>query len=267
MRRILVGNRIKEVEAVDDPIVFEKVPSSAVEAALKGRTAKKVGRKGKFWWIQWDDGSSLLGHLGMAGWIRHLGAHTTRLKEHGEAPLDDETGRPRFLKLMLVTEKGDRIAITDHRRLGRLWLGNVPEEDKRIKQLGPDAMEELPKGEKFAALYMKRNAPIKALLMDQGILSGLGNWLADEVLYHARIAPQRPASSLSATEFAKLRKAIVFVLSTAVDAGADEDKYPDDWLFHVRWGGSRGHGKLGKYDVIRETVVGRTSAWIPKLQK
>ena len=267
MRRALVGKKIKEVEIVKDNIIFGATPAEAIIKALEGRTVKKVGRKGKTWWIEFDKPPVLFGHLGMSGWIRELGKKTTRLKEHGNAPLDDEGGRPRFLKMMVTAADGTRVSFTDARRLGRIWLSESAEKDAKIKKLGPDALNEMPEGKDFNALFNKRNAPIKALLMDQGILCGVGNWVADEVLYHAKIAPQRAGSSLTSAEFTKLRKTILEILNAAVDNGADEEKYPKTWLFHHRWGGSRGADKIGKHDIKRDTVGGRTTAWVPSVQK
>jgi len=267
MRRVLVGHKIKSVEVVPDSIIFGDAPAGAIASALEGRKVRNVGRRGKTWWIETDEAPALVGHLGMSGWIRELGAPTVRLKEHGNAPLDDPEGRPRFLKLLIVTDEDKSIAFTDARRLGRVRLTESVVGDKKLKELGPDALDELPKGDKFAALFNKRSAPIKALLMDQKILSGIGNWVADETLYHARIAPNRAASSLSSDEFSKLRKQILYVLETAVEAGADDKKYPKDWMFHHRWGGGRGALKIGKHEIVREEVGGRTTAWAPALQK
>ncbi len=267
MRRVLVGHLIADVEVVPDTIIFGDTPPAAIVSALKGRTVEKIGRKGKTWWIDCGSPPILFGHLGMTGWIRELGAHTTRLKEHGNAPLDDTTGRPRFLKLLLTADNGKKISFTDARRLAHVWLGDSPAASKKVAQLGPDALEELPKGKEFAQMFSKRTAPVKALLMDQTFLSGIGNWVADEVLYQAKIAPQRAGSSLSSTELGALRKAILRVLQLAVDAGADHEKYPDTWMFHHRWGGARGHQKIGKHDIVREQVAGRTTAWVPKVQK
>ena len=118
-----------------------------------------------------------------------------------------------------------------------------------------------------SALFERRKAPIKALLLDQRILSGIGNWIADEALYHARIAPARTASSLSSAELSALRRAIHYVVKTAVDAGADETRYPKGWMFHHRWGGARGVEKIGGKHIVRDTVGGRTTAWVPGLQK
>lgn len=267
MRRALVGKKIKEVEVVPDAIIFGATPPEAIRKALKGEVVKTIGRKGKTWWIELDSGAVLFGHLGMTGWIRELGKATVRLREHGQAPLDDEEGRPRFLKLLITAEEGTRISLTDARRLARVWLGKDLASDPKIKKLGPDAKDELPKGKAFGDLFRKRHAPIKALLMDQHIISGIGNWVADEVLYHAKIAPSRPASSLSDKDFSRLRAAIVEVLDIAVEAGADSEKYPDSWLFHHRWGGKRGADKIGKHKIERTEVGGRTTAWVPSVQK
>jgi formamidopyrimidine-DNA glycosylase len=267
MRRVLIGHCIAEAEIPPDQILLSGLPPDAFVSALQGRTVKAIGRKGKFWWIELDSPPVVFGHLGMTGWIRELGAFTTRLREHGEAPLDDEAGRPRFLKMMLTTEEGKRIAFTDGRRLGRLWLGENPETDSRVKRLGFDALDELPRLTPFSQLILKRKAPIKAVLLDQTVLSGLGNWLADEVLYQSRIAPQRIASSLSEPELEKLRKSIRSVVQKSVDVGANDEFYPNGWLFHVRWGGSRGTESIAGKQIVREQVAGRTTAWVPGLQK
>lgn len=267
LRRALVGKKIAEVEVVPDTIVFGKTPAKKIEEALEGKRVVKVGRKGKTWWLELDSGPVLFGHLGMTGWIRELGQDTVRLREHGNAPLDDDNGRPRFLKLLITAEDGVRVSLTDGRRLARVWLSDSVEKDAKYRQLGPDAMDELPQGKEFAALFNKRKAPIKALLMNQSILCGIGNWIADEVLYQARIAPARVANTLTDAELKRLRKVIETVLEIAVETGADKEKFPSDWLFHHRWGGSRGTDKIGNHKIVREAVGGRTTAWVPAVQK
>ncbi len=267
MRQVLKGHKIRDVEIVPDDIVMGSTPPAAFEEALKGRTVIEIGRKGKYWWIELDEKPWVFGHLGMAGWIRELGAPTTRIREQGNAPLDDEDGRPRFLKLLITTDEDKRIAFTDQRRLGRLWLGSSPAEDSRIKELGFDCLDELPSAKDLGKVLAKRNAPIKAVLLDQGVFAGVGNWIADETLYHAKIAPKRLASSLKPKEIERLREALDMVVRTSVDAGADSDKYPADWIFSSRWGGKKGRTEIGGHRIVRETVGGRTTAWVPKVQK
>ncbi len=268
MRRCLLGKRVTRVEVARDPLVFSKHSAKAIERALVGRVVAEVGRRGKTFWISSKgSGPTLFGHLGMSGWIREVGVEGTRLHGHGDAPFDDETGRPRFLKLLIVVPGGSAIVFTDPRRLGRVWLGDSPEEDRRVKRLGPDALDELPARAELARLLARRNIAIKAVLLDQSTLAGLGNWLADEVLYQARIAPKRIAASLDAREIAALRRAIQSVLRIAVKVEADHRRFPRTWLFEHRWGGARGSQSIGKHAIVRDVVGGRTTAWVPAVQR
>lgn len=267
MERVLVGRKIQRAEVAPDEIVLGGAPPEAVVTALEGRKVSAVGRKGKYWWIELDQKPVVFGHLGMSGWIREQGGEAIRLHSHGDAPLDDGEGEPRFLKLRLTTDEGRRIVFTDGRRLARLWLGESPEADPRVAKLGPDAYESLPSPPDLHVTLVRRKAPIKALLLDQAILSGIGNWIADEVLYHARIAPHRPANTLSAEETTALHQAIQSVLHHAVECDADYTRFPENWMFHQRWGGSRGSDRVEGYEIVRETVGGRTTAWVPEVQK
>jgi formamidopyrimidine-DNA glycosylase len=252
MRTILEGQCLASVQAITDSIVFKNETADQIEKRLTGHTVKKIGRRGKYFWWELSDELSLIGHLGMSGWMEF-------------EPKEGET--PRFAKLIVETSGGKRLAITDARRLGRIWLVADPLKDPAIKRLGPDAYEDLPKNPKFSEMILKRKAPVKAVLLDQSFLSGIGNYLADEILYHSHIAPQRKASDLTKLELKKLRTAITEIIGTAVHADADETRFPATWLFHHRWGGKRGPDKIGSHPIVRETVAGRTTAWVPEIQK
>lgn len=268
MRDALQGQRITQVEAVRDSVVFAGASPKSIENALLGRTVKAVGRRGKFFWLCLSgEGPTVFGHLGMSGWIREVGREGVRLQGHGDTPFEDEHGRPRFLKLGVATRSGRGIVMTDPRRLGRVWLGSTPEQDRRVQRLGPDAFDALPSAKELLALFARRRIPIKAVLLDQSTMAGIGNWIADEVLYQSRVAPKRAASSLSAVEVTALRRAIASVLARAVRVGADHKKYPKSWLFEHRWGGRRGAEQIDGERIVREEVGGRTTAWVPTRQK
>ncbi|HSI72475.1 MAG TPA: DNA-formamidopyrimidine glycosylase family protein [Fimbriimonas sp.] len=267
MQRVLVGKVIVAAEVAPDEIVLSGTPPEAVEAALVGKTVKGVGRKGKYWWIELDEKPWLFGHLGMSGWVRHLGRDTIKLHSHGKAPLDDAEGRPRFLKLLIEVEGGEQIAFTDRRRFGRLWLGDGPDSDPAISKLGFDCLTELPSAKVMREKLARRKAPIKAVLLDQGLFAGIGNWIADEVLYQSKIAPNRLANTLSKYEVTALRAAISKVLRTSVEVDADYKLFPESWLFHHRWGGGRGTDRIAGKEIVRETVGGRTTAWVPERQR
>lgn len=272
MRRVLVGKVIREAEVMPDDIILKKVPPEAFVDALKGRKVTGIGRKGKYWWIEFEDAPWVFGHLGMAGWIREVPkpgdeVKETRIREHGEAPLYDENGRPRFLKMLLTAEDGGRVAFTDGRRLARMWLGQDAESDKKLNEIGPDVLEQPYKPAELKALLAKRTAPIKALLLDQTLFAGVGNWIADEALYQARISPKREAKSLSDKDVKKLIEALKEIVEVAVDVEADKEKLPVTWMFHHRWGGEKGVEAIDGKEIVREQVGGRTTAWVPAVQK
>lgn len=268
IRHALVGKRITRVEVAADAIVFSGVAPATIEAALLRRTVRSVGRRGKFFWLALTGaGPTVFGHLGMSGWVREIGIQGTRLHGHGDAPFDDEQGRPRFLKLGVYTRDGSGIVLTDPRRLGRVWLGASPETDPRVQRLGRDAFDDLPSETELLAMFGRRRIPIKAVLLDQSALAGIGNWIADEVLYQSRIAPKRSAASLTKNEVATLRRVIRSVLARAVKVGADHRRFPSSWLFEHRWGGKRGADRIAGQAIVREEVGGRTTAWVPTRQK
>lgn len=268
MRHALQGKRITQVEVVPDPVVFAAHSPKSIQKALLGRMVRAVGRRGKFFWLTLNgEGPTVFAHLGMSGWVREVGLTGTRLHGHGDAPFDEEQGRPRFLKLGLRTRSGSGVVFTDPRRLGRIWLGPSADHDPRVTRLGRDAFDDLPTLAELRAAFSRRSIPIKALLLDQGLLAGIGNWIADEVLYQSRIAPKRAASSLSDAELSELRRAIRSVLKRAVEVGADHAQFPKSWLFKHRWGGSRGAQQIAGERIVREEVGGRTTAWVPTRQK
>jgi formamidopyrimidine-DNA glycosylase len=271
MQRALVGRKIATAEVVPDEIVLKGVPADVVRNVLEGSTVTAVGRHGKYWWLELDRAPWLFGHLGMAGWIRDVSPngseHTveTRLREHGSMPLEDENGRPRFLKLLLETEDGRRIAFTDGRRLGRLWLAESRETG--LNGLGPDVFDEPWTVAALSEHLKGRTAPIKALLLDQSLFAGVGNWIADEVLFQARIAPKRLAGTLKKAEIQRLVDSLKPILELAIEVDANSERFPDTWLFNSRWGGAKGTGEIMGHPIVRETVGGRTTAWVPDLQK
>lgn len=267
IERALLGKVIHQAEFVEDLIVCKGLPSAYFESEVIGAKVIGTGRKGKFWWINLEDRKSIVGHLGMAGWIRELGAPTARLKEHGKKPLDDENGRPRFLKMSLSAADGATIAMTDGRRLARLWLAEEPERCPNIAALGPDVYNSPYSPDQLHAILSKRKAPMKALLLNQSLFAGVGNWLADEVLYQTRISPYRLGSEMKPSEAKLLLKNLRQIIEVAIDAGADENLFPQEWLFHRRWGGAKGADEINGRPLQRDEVGGRTTAWVPKLQK
>ena len=263
--RVAVGRRIADVWCAPDPIVVEGVTPARLTATLRGRRVRAVHRHGKHFWLELDRGPALLMHFGMTGGLHVPARPPLRLRStRGWAP---PGWPPRFVKLILTFDDGTALAMADARRLGRIRLRDDPRRESPVADLGFDALHELPTPARFFTLLHERTAPMKALLLDQTFAAGVGNWIADEVLYQARIDPRRPARTLSVAEAGRLRRRLRTVLTTAIRVGSDGDRFPRTWLFHRRWD----HDPLARTATgapIRwETIGGRTTAWAPSLQR
>src|SRR5688500_18926483 len=197
--RVAAGRRITGVEVAPDPIVFERLAPARMRRALLGRRVTAVRRHGKHLWLELDRRPWPIFHFGMTGGFHAPAGGGVRLIAHGRR---DPAAQwpPRFTKLHLTFEGGGELALADGRRRGRLRLRQDPRAESPISLLGWDAHRELPPPAKFRAMLRARRAPIKAVLLDQGFAAGVGNWIADEVLYQARIAPSRRAHTLTAAE-------------------------------------------------------------------
>jgi formamidopyrimidine-DNA glycosylase len=204
-------------------------------------------------------------HFGMAGGLRSRQDAGVRPSSRRWAA--EEAWPPRFTRLRLRLDNGAELVMTDVRRLGRVRLRHDPEHEPPIGNLGFDALVELPPPSRFRTLLRQRSAAIKAVLLDQSFAAGVGNWIADEVLYQARIDPRRRADTLTDAEMDRVRSKLRSVLATAVRAGADSDRFPRTWLFHRKW--ERGDRAVTiRGEQIRHTTIGgRTAAWAPSVQR
>lgn len=164
-------------------------------------------------------------------------------------------------------DKTIQFAFKDPRRLARLRLveGRDPLLEDPIKKLGFDPVLSLPPADIFNQLVLRRAVPVKALLLDQSFSAGVGNWVADEVLYQAHIHPAQYTNTLTKDELVALYEKLKFVCETAVKKEADESKFPEDWLMTYRWnkGKKTGQKLPNGLSLKFETVGGRTSAFAP----
>jgi formamidopyrimidine-DNA glycosylase len=182
------GRRLASAR-IDDERLTRPDDPAATAARLEGRRVEEVGRRGKYLVVRLDDGQVLLVHLRMTGGFRY-------------APATHE-------RAVLELDDGTRIAYRDLRRFGT-WLLLEPEDAEAhlARRLGPE-----PLGRGFTTAYLagrlaNRKAPVKAAILDQKTVAGLGNIYADESLWHAGIHPLRPAGGLTAEEVAALREGV-----------------------------------------------------------
>ncbi|KAL6972873.1 Formamidopyrimidine-DNA glycosylase [Sarracenia purpurea var. burkii] len=170
-----------------------------------------------------------------------------------------------YSKFFIELDDGVELSFTDKRRFARVRLLKNPASVPPISELGPDALLEPMTIDEFIISLSKKKIGIKALLLDQSFISGIGNWIADEVLYQARIHPMQVVSSLSKEGCVALHKCIKEVIGKAVEVGADSSQFPSSWIFHSR------EKKPGKAFVDGKkiefiTAGGRTTAFVPELQ-
>ncbi|KAK6515525.1 hypothetical protein TWF506_007857 [Arthrobotrys conoides] len=276
INRYLSGKVIRNVVANEDTIVFKDTTSSAFTKAMLGKRIVEAKQQGKYFWIEMDSPPHPVMHFGMTGWITFSKAP----EAHYRADMAEEDDNkeeiewpPRFMKFVFEMEdEGNNIAFTDARRLGRVRLIDVPAEQIRkvtpLKENGPDPVVDGLDEAWFRGVLNKRQKPVKALLLDQGFISGVGNWVGDEILYHARIHPEQYSNTLSDAQQKQLYESAVYVCKTACELLGDSSKFPEDWLFKYRWGkGKKGNTLPNGEKIDFVKVGGRTSAYVKTRQK
>ena len=200
---VLVGRRFDRVE-INDPRLVRPFEPVAVAADLEGERVAEVDRRGKYLIFRFESGRVLLVHLRMTGSFRH------RRNGAGE----DDPHRRAVVRL----DDGSDVAYRDVRRFGT-WLLVEPDElDPYLAdRLGEEPLLTGFTPARLARRLAGRRAPIKAALLDQRTLAGLGNIYVDEALWRARIHPKRPARDLDANDVRRLHGAIRRVLQTAIE--------------------------------------------------
>ncbi|MCH9669933.1 MAG: hypothetical protein K0U93_00645 [Gammaproteobacteria bacterium] len=258
------GRVIAKVQCAPDEIVLDGVGPRDFAAALTGRTVHAVRRWGKQLWFELDEAPHPLFHFGMTGGFRIRDTAPLQLKS-GPTEVPHEWP-PRFAKVHLWFDDGGELVFADGRRLGRVLLRRDPRGEPPLSRLGPDPVHNMPTPAAFRSMMQSRSSVIKSLLLDQSVLAGLGNWMADEVLYQSKIDPRRRACDLSDVETERLRKKILLVVRRAVAANADDGQYPKTWLFHQRWGRKADATTASGAPIHHITLGGRTTAWVPSVQ-
>lgn len=261
---VAVGRRILVARCARDPIVFEGVSPTRIRRALEGRTVEAVVRRGKYIWFELDRRPWPVFHFGMTGSFRV--PERRRLALASSPKHEPDAWPPRYTKLHLRFRGGAALAMTNARRLGRIRLLERPADEPPISRLGFDPLLDMPTPRTFHELLARRSIALKSLLLDQSFAAGVGNWIADEVLYQAGLDPRRPAGSLTRDESRRLHAKLRSVICAAVRVNADKNRFPKTWLFHHRWGkGADAHTSRGERIVFLE-IGGRTTAWVPERQ-
>ncbi len=261
--RFVVGQRIAKVRVAPDTIVCAEDNPKKIAKTFRGSVMGTPDRRGKQLWLPLADRPAVLVHLGMTGAIRVRGEQGLQLVAHGSV---EEDWPPRFEKFWIKLENDVEVAFTDPRRFGRLRLRKDPLREPPILDLGPDPFVDEINVSEAAKLLLRRRAPIKSVLLDQRFLAGVGNWIADEACFQARLNPHRLGADLEEKEAKALVRKTVSVIQKACSVDAEKDRFPRGWLFHNRWGRVKG-ARTAKGELIQfDDIGGRTTAWVPVRQ-
>lgn len=216
----LVGRTISAVRC-GKPSYFFLTPPRRLEKLLLDRTISALERHGKYLLMGLGDGDRLLLHLGMTGQLFMAGAVSPRLMSLASrarsakgGPLEQD---PHTHLRLEFSDAGAGLCFRDVRKFGKVrWLSGG-QSDGRLDKLGPDAL--YADGDILFSASRKRTAPVKTLLLDQGVLAGVGNIYADEALFMSGIRPMRGARRVTRKEYSLLAQNLQRVLERSIATG------------------------------------------------
>ncbi|MEN6465695.1 MAG: DNA-formamidopyrimidine glycosylase family protein [Syntrophaceae bacterium] len=244
-----LGLKISKVQVLEKRILRDTT-AEKIKSRLEGRTFVKSRRHGKHLFVEIGNGSlSYIGlHFGMDGGLEFL---------------KQEDPPPEYTRIIFRFD-GNYLAYTSRRMLGGVRAIKGPEDFVGQRQLGPDALGPDFSRDYFLKAIAGRKTSIKAALMDQQIVAGIGNVYSDEILYQAGILPDTGAGLLDEEQLTKLYGKILDVLKTAVKYDADARRFPPRSLLRHRH--RNGNCPCGG-KVASTRVAGRTSFFCPACQK
>ncbi len=257
LRRWLLGERIERVEAPASRVLRGASPAG-VARRLRERRLCAVERRGKYLLLSFDGGVGILSHLGMTGkWIRRRPDESVPAHSRVRLHVDDAV-----------------VHYVDPRMFGRFTVHPLAELEQlpEVRIIGTDPLHDGRYGATLATALARTKRPVKVALMDPRVTAGIGNILATEALFRAKIHPLRPASSLRPAEIGTLSRGIRAAIRRSMQSVEQEDEisYQSDaesdnpFLVYGRAGEPcpRCRAPLGHM-----TLGGRTTVFCPRCQR
>lgn len=244
-----LGRKVLRVALHPRARIFRGTDTPLLEKTLTG--AKLIGSEARGKQMLFRFSTGQLGiHLGMTGQLHTAAAN------HEPAKHDH----------LVLFQRDLALIFTDFRLFGRVLFHEGRSDPAWWSKLPPEVLSDEFTQAGVAEFLARRKAPIKAVLLMQEKFHGIGNWMADEILWRIKIHPAAKASDLTAAEAAAVWKGTREVAREAMRViGAKWGDPPDSWLFNHRWGGDRQCPRCG-VDLQRRPIGGRTTCWCPHCQ-
>jgi formamidopyrimidine-DNA glycosylase len=233
---------------VRDAYVLKRVSVRELARRLKGRRFENSHRHGKHLFVHAGDKLWLRLHFGMTGSLEYL--------NHGEVA-------PKAARVIFRFADNCQLAFDDQRKFGEIELIEDVDEFLQQRGLGPDALEI--SFSQLKATVGKHRGALKAILLNQKLIAGIGNLYADEILFRARMHPATDAARLSDKDLRRLFRATRYVLERAIASKTDFNRSPKSWLLTHR--GKRGRCPRCGRALKSATIGGRTSWFCAYCQK
>jgi len=231
---------------VRDERILHRFSAELLEQSLVGLQFHSAFRHGKRLFLELNLNLWLTIHLGLTGRLVYL---------------QSEQAEPRYTRLLIDFENGSRLAFDDARIFGEVGMTSSPQSFLAGRKIGPDALQIDQEG--FLKIMQGRKGMIKARLLNQSLIAGLGNLYADEALFQASICPK--SRSLSEGQLSLLFSAIQETLQASLSAQANLSQLPDSYLLRHRFPGET--CPRDGSPLRREKIAGRTSYYCPEHQK
>ncbi|MBU4482093.1 DNA-formamidopyrimidine glycosylase, partial [Patescibacteria group bacterium] len=280
LNKNILGQKITDVWF--DWTVVKKPKLEDFKKLIKNKEIKKVRRKGKNILIDLSSGYLMMVHLKMTGHLL-VGKWSIRKAQQEEKVIAIEPqsivndSYNRFIHIIFYFKNGKMLALSDMRKFAKILLGkkeeieNLPE----LKELGPDPLNKNFKFNIFKEIIFSKTGKIKQVLMDQKVISGIGNIYSDDILWLAKISPFKQSNKLTENQLKILFKAIKDILNKAVklrgtsirdfrDIRGKKGGYGDNRLVYQREGEECPRCKA---IIIRKKIGGRSAHFCPSCQK
>lgn len=241
---------IKRVTIEDERIVKDGSPG-AIRRGLKGEKIESTERRGKHLFCKLSNGACLALHFGMSGDLAYY---------------KDRDNPPKYTRLILDFQNGYHLAYISMRMLGGVRHVEDIDAFVRDQRIGPDALSGELTLARLRELMNGRKGIVKPTLMNQSIISGIGNIYADEILFQAGVHPEARVDELDGERIKAIHRAMKRILNVAVKRNAEIDKLPPSYLLPRRYKGAVKCPRCND-QIKTKKIAGRTTYFCPNCQK